>query len=139
MKTKTEHLDFYVTQALATFSQWQYPTIDIKKDDHNVFVGSGSAACAAELFTKKFGGIALNASNYKEFLSRTIDKNLLSVYIISASGGKDSIPMAEYISGLGLKPNLITCNPDAPVKEKVAKIYGGVMLCCWTNTRASAC
>ncbi len=123
MKTNTEHLDFYVSQALDNFDKQPYPQMDIPKSDRNVFIGSGSAFCVAQLFAKKFNGLALNASDYKDFIKRAIDRNLITVYIISASGGKDSIPMAEFLMENGHKPTLITCNPDAPAKNQVAKIW----------------
>jgi len=96
MNNKTEHLDFYVSQTLNNLEKWEYPSLNIPKNDRNIFVGSGSAACVAQLFAKKYGGFYLNASDYRDFVDRSIDKKLFSVYIISASGGKDSVPMADF-------------------------------------------
>jgi len=129
MNNKTEHLDFYVSQTLDNLEKWEYPSLNIPKNDRNVFVGSGSAACVAQLFAKKYGGFYLNASDYRDFVDRSIDKKLFSVYIISASGGKDSVPMADFFLEQGLKPNLITCNSQAPVKNKVANLWAFPSFC----------
>lgn len=121
---KIAHLDYYVLETLKALKGWSYPEVDLKKSDHNIFMGSGSAYCTAQLWAKKFGGIALNASEYKEYLENRVEKNFESLNIVSASGGKDSIPMAQFCNDiLRIKPNLITCNAEAPAKEYCAKIF----------------
>lgn len=124
MEQLPQHLDHFVVEALKAFPTWQYPEVDLPVSDRNVFIGSGSASCAADFFAEKFGGLAFHASNYKKILSRMQDKNFASINIVSASGGKDSLPMADFCQEvLGQKANLITCNPDAPAKEKTAKQF----------------
>jgi fructoselysine-6-P-deglycase FrlB-like protein len=86
-------------------------------------MGSGSAGCVSKLFVEKFNGSALNISNYKRFFERTPKKIRVSIYIISASGGKDAINMAQFLKSKNLKANLITCNKDAPAKKFVKKIF----------------
>lgn len=120
---KVEKLDYYVTETLNNLDKWTYPDVDIKPDDTNIFLGSGSAACVAQLFTYKLGGLALNASDYKGYFQRSIKKDFATVNIISASGGKDTIAMAEFLNEMGIKPNLITCNDDAPAKLLVNKSF----------------
>lgn len=118
VETKIPHLDQMVINALDSFSNWNYPDKSaIVVSDKNIFVGSGSAACAAEMFARKFGGISLNASRYIGFFKRTKARDF-NVYIISASGGKDSIPMAEFFQKNGLPATLITCNEQAPAKDE---------------------
>ncbi|HPM08398.1 MAG TPA: hypothetical protein PKX30_01075 [Candidatus Pacearchaeota archaeon] len=123
MNPKIEKLDSYVLKTLDTLSEWKYPEIDIPKSDYNVFMGSGSGACIAELFTKKFGGIFLKAHDYKDFLQRGIEKSWKSINIVSASGGKDAVNMAKLCKDMGYDVNLITCNPNPPCKELVKKIF----------------
>jgi len=116
-EAKIPRLDQMVLNALDSFTSWKYPAKDeIAFSERNIFVGSGSAACAAEMFARKFGGISLNASRYLGFFKRTASRDF-NVYIISASGGKDSIPMAEFFKKIELQANLITCNDEAPAKE----------------------
>lgn len=118
---KIKHLDFYVKKTLASLERWRYPELKIKRNDGNVFLGSGTAACVGKLFAEKFNGISLNASNYKRFFKRIIEKNFASLNIISASGGKDSVNMASFLAEMGLEPNLITCNKNAPAQKFVKK------------------
>lgn len=121
---KIEHLDYYVIETLKALKSWNYPKVDLQKSDRNIFMGSGSAYCTAQLWVKKYGGIALNASEYKEYLENCVEKKFTSVNIVSASGGKDSIPMAEFCNNiLGVKPNLITCNAEAPAAKYCAKVF----------------
>jgi fructoselysine-6-P-deglycase FrlB-like protein len=123
MEQKIQHLDFYVMESLNHLEKWKFPKLNIKKSEKNVFMGSGSAGCVSKLFVEKFNGSALNISNYKRFFERTPKKIRVSIYIISASGGKDAINMAQFLKSKNLKANLITCNKDAPAKKFVKKIF----------------
>jgi fructoselysine-6-P-deglycase FrlB-like protein len=123
MKEKVKHLDFYVRETLSNLGRWIYPKMEIEKDDKNLFLGSGNASSVAKIFTEKFNGVALDASNYKMFLKGSIKKDFASIYIINASGGKDGYNMAKYIGEMNLKPSLITCNKDAPAKKFVDKMF----------------
>ncbi len=117
MKQKIQHLDYYVVKTIENLERWKYPKLKIEKDGTNVFLGSGTAACVGKLFTEKFNGINLNVSNYKRFFEKAIRKNFASINIVNASGGKDGLKMASYLIKAGFKPNLITCNKDAPAKK----------------------
>jgi len=110
-------------ETLDNLEKWNYPKLEIEKDDGNLFLGSGAAGSVAKLFAEKFNGMVLDASNYRGFLERRINKIFTSVYIINASGGKDGYNMAKFISEINLKPNLITCNENAPAKEFTDKIF----------------
>ena len=116
-----EHLDYYVIKTLENLDKWEYPKLKIKKDDTNVFMGSGSAACVGRLFADKFNGVSLNVSNYKQFFENAVKKDFASVNVISASGGKDGIKMVEFLKNLDIEPNLITSNKDAPAKQLIRK------------------
>lgn len=117
MTQKIEHLDYYVIKTLENLEKWKYPKLEIKKDDTNIFLGSGTAACVGRLFVDKFNGISLNVSNYKQFFERAIKKDFASINIVNASGGKDGLNMASFLENLGFEPNLITCNKDPPAKK----------------------
>ena len=112
-----EHLDYYVTKTIENLEKWEYPELKIEKNDSNIFMGSGTAACVGKLFAQRFNGTALNVSNYKRFFEKAINKNFASINIVNASGGKDGLKMASFLVKAGFKPNLITCNKDAPAKE----------------------
>jgi len=110
-------LDFYVLRAIEHLEGLRLPEIKIEINDKNIFLGSGSAACLAELFTKRFGGFSRNVNNYKRFFKKADNKNIGSTYIISASGGKDAVKMADFLVKAGLETTLITCNEEAPAKK----------------------
>ena len=111
-----ETLDRFVIKTLENLENWKYPELPIKPSNKNVFLGSGSAACTGKLFADKFGGIALNASNYQTFFENSSGSDFASINIINASGGKDGIKMSEFLTAKGFEPNLMTCNPDPPAK-----------------------
>jgi hypothetical protein len=123
MSQRIKNLDFYVTETVNNLEKWKFPDLKIKKDRGNVFLGSGSAACVARLFAEKFNGFALNVSNYQIFFRRNSGENFSSINIINASGGKDGLEMAKFFKKIGLKSNLITCNPNAPAKKLVKSTY----------------
>jgi len=116
-----ESLDFYVVETLNNLSEWNYPEIKIKKDSNNVFLGSGNAFNVCLLLAKKFDGQAINVVNYKNFFRN--DRSYCNIYIVSASGGKDAVRMAEVIKKKGLRFKLITNNSDAPAKKFAEKSF----------------
>ena len=121
MPEKIKHLDYYVLKTLESLKSWNYPKLEIKRDDTNLFLGSGSAGCVGELFVEKFSGIALNVSEYKQFFKRVIRKEFASINIISASGGKDAVNMALFLKERGFEANLITCNQTPPAQKFIKK------------------
>ena len=121
MPEKIRHLDYYVLKTLESLKSWNYPKLEIKRDDTNLFLGSGNAGCVCELFVERFNGIALNVSEYKQFFKRVIRKEFASINIISASGGKDAVNMAFFLKERGLEANLITCNQTPPAQKFIKK------------------
>ncbi len=115
----TETLDKFVVRTLDSLKDWNYPSLPIKRSAKNVFLGSGSAACAGKLFSEKFGGFALNASNYETFFNANPANDFASINIVSASGGKDGIKMASFLSSRGFSPSLITCNANPPAGKLI--------------------
>lgn len=122
METKNEKLDSYVIKTLDVIGSWEYPNKDVvKKSDLNVFMGSGSAACVAQMFTYKYGGTNLSADEYAIFLANATEKQY-NIYIVSASGGKDAVKMAQACKDAGMPAILITCNENAPSKDLVKEL-----------------
>ena len=123
MKQKIKHLDFYVIKTLEYLEKWNFPKFKIEKNEKNIFMGSGSAACVAKLLAERFNGSTLNVSNYKRFFKKISKESTASTYIISASGGKDAVNMAKFLNKMNLKPNLITCNESAPAEKLCNKTF----------------
>jgi hypothetical protein len=122
METKIEKLDSYVIKTLDVIGSWEYPQVNITKSDKNVFMGSGSAVCVSQMFNYKFGGISLSADQYLAFLQNATEKEY-NIYILSASGGKDAVNMAQACKDAGMQASLITCNQDAPCKDLVKEMF----------------
>lgn len=110
---KIETLDHYALQALENLSEWEYPKVDIEKTSRNVFVGSGNADNTGRILAQNFGGCAFSVVDYQRFFKNCPKKDL-NVYIINASGGKDGVKMARWLTENGWEPKLITCNPEPP-------------------------
>ncbi|MBI2676248.1 MAG: hypothetical protein HYX24_07350 [Candidatus Aenigmarchaeota archaeon] len=117
-------LDYFALETLKSLQKWEYPELEMRKDPWNVFIGSGNAFNICSVFAMKLGGVAINTSAYKTFLSRHGRKDFPSINYISASAGKDAVPAARFLKEKGFQFNLITVNRDAPSKEFVTgKIF----------------
>lgn len=110
---KIEKLDHYVIKTLENLPTWKYPEQKIKKSNRNIFMGSGDAANTAKIFAQILGGHALNVCNYQTFFCNGPDRES-DVYILNASGGKDGLKMAQWLTENGWNPKLLTNNPEPP-------------------------
>ncbi|MBI4176835.1 MAG: hypothetical protein HY516_00550 [Candidatus Aenigmarchaeota archaeon] len=116
-----ETLDYYVMKTLDDLESWEYPSLPLKRDGKNLFIGSGNASSVAGIFAKKFGGNAVSIANYREYLSSQSGSDFASINIINASGGKDGVNMASFLKQNGFNFNLLTCNPQPPAGEFLPK------------------
>lgn len=116
-----ETLNHYVVKTLHALEGWEYPSLPLKHDNKNLFLGGGNASNVAGIFAKKFGGNAVSVANYKEYLSARSDSDFSSINIINASGGKDGVNMASFLKQNGFGFNLLTCNPEPPAGEFLPK------------------
>ena len=110
---KIEKLDYYALKTLESLPQWQYPGLEIAKTSRNVFVGSGDADNTGRIFAQNFGGHGFSVVDYKSFFENNPETDL-NVYIVNASGAKDGIKMAEWLTNKGWHPKLVTSNPEPP-------------------------
>lgn len=119
---KIETLDYYVAKTLKNLNNWDYPELEIKKTSRNVFVGSGNADNTGRILAREFGGAGFSVVDYQSFFTKCDDKNY-DVYIINASGGKDGVKMAKWLTQNGWQPKLITSNPEPPAGEFLRPEY----------------
>ncbi|HOI97813.1 MAG TPA: hypothetical protein PLA19_04915 [Candidatus Pacearchaeota archaeon] len=110
---KIETLDYYVRQTLENLPKWEYPKFEIKKSSRNVFVGSGDADNTGRILAQNFGGCGFSVVDYKLFFENNPEKDL-DVYIVNASGAKDGVKMAQWLTENNWRPKLITSNPEPP-------------------------
>jgi hypothetical protein len=106
-----ETLDRYVTRTLESLGGWEIPEVPVGKG-LNLFMGSGNASQVAGIFANHFGGFAANAASFPRFVEYAdrFDERV----VISASGGKDAVRMAEAFRGDCL---LLTCAENPPAAE----------------------
>ena len=110
---KIEKLDHYVIKTLEGLPEWKYPDLKITKSERNIFMGSGDAANTARIFAQILGGHALNVCNYQIFFENEPGRDS-DVYILNASGGKDGLKMAQWLTERNWHPKLLTNNPEPP-------------------------
>jgi len=110
---KIEKLDYYALRAANELAGWKYPEFTIKKSSRNIFVGSGDADNTGRILAQNFGGCGFSVVDYKRFFENNPEKDSI-IYIVNASGAKDGVKMAQWLTENGWQPKLITSNPEPP-------------------------
>jgi hypothetical protein len=110
---KIEKLDYYALKTLENLPGWKFPDLIIPKSGRNIFLGSGDAANTGKIFAQYLSGCALNVSNYQIFFENGPARDS-DIYIVNASGGKDGLKMAEWLTKKNWQPKLLTNNPEPP-------------------------
>jgi len=127
---KIEKLDYYAMETVRNLPNWKYPELKIEKTGRNVFVGSGDADNTGRILAQNFGGHGFSVVDYKFFFQNDPGKDL-NVYIVNASGAKDGIKMAQWLTENGWQPKLITSNPEPPagkfLKPENIIVYPAIM------------
>ncbi len=114
MAEKIETLDYYVSKALDFFEGPGNQTIDLPESSHTLVVGSQTGLLTGRIIYR-FAGRSF--SHAKETLAQyEIDKkkNMLEeVTIVSASGGRNIVPVAIYALDNDLPVNAIVCKTNS--------------------------
>lgn len=110
---KIEKLDFYAIRTANEMAQWKYPDLKIAQTSRNVFIGSGDADNTGRILAQNFGGCGFSVVDYKRFFENNPERDS-SIYIVNASGAKDGLKMAQWLTQNGWRPKLITSNPEPP-------------------------
>ena len=103
-------LDEAVIWALELFRDAEIPQLDFPYE-RPLIVGSGNAAATGRILFNDVDAVFADESNYEEMIERTD-----GAVLISASGAKHAVPIAERLKNSGMDFHLITNNPDAPAK-----------------------
>lgn len=118
MAEKIETLDYYVRQALDFFEEDKNPVLELPKSTHTLVVGSQTGLLAGRIIYR-FAGRSF--SHAKEVLAQCeVDakRNILEdVTIVSATGSRQVVPIAQYALDKGLRLNAILCNDNSELKE----------------------
>lgn len=110
-------LDVVTLGALELLSNAQIPLVDFSQFKRPLVVGSGNAAVTGKLLFADVDAVFADESSYVEKLNsiETIDGAVL----ISASGSKHAVEIANELKRRNLKTLLLTNNPKAPAIEIV--------------------
>lgn len=108
-------LDEVTLGALELFSDTVLPNIDFSRFARPLVVGSGNAAVTGKLLFSDVDAIFADESSYKEKLN-TI-QGIDGAVLLSASGGKHAIEIAQELTKRSLPTFLLTNNSDAPAKD----------------------
>lgn len=109
------NLDIAVIGALELFSQKGLPKLELGTYKRPLVVGSGNAAVTGRILFKDEDAVLADESTYLHQLE-TID-DIDGAILISASGSKHAIEIAEELQERGIETRLLTNNPGAPAKE----------------------
>lgn len=132
MAEKIETLDYYVKQALDFFEENKNPTLELSKSTHTLVVGSQTGLLAGRIIYR-FAGRSF--SHAKEVLAQSeIDAKrdiLEDVTIVSATGSRQVVPIAQYALDKGLRVNAVLCNDNSELVNKFgdrinAKIFSAL-------------
>jgi hypothetical protein len=119
MAEKIETLDYYVRQALDFFEENKNPTLELPKSTYTLVVGSQTGLLTGRIIYR-FADRSF--SHAKEALAQCdIDakRNLLEdVTIVSATGSRQVVPIAQYALDKGLRVNAILCNDNSELVKK---------------------
>jgi hypothetical protein len=110
-------LDTVVIAALELFVESELPTIpDYQRP---LVIGSGAAIVTGHILYNETSAVFADESNYQQKLAAAGDF-IDGVVIISASGSKHAIEIAQHTSQHAIVPvTLLTCNAAAPAAEHV--------------------
>lgn len=114
-------LDVVTLGALELMNQTRLPQVDFDLFKRPLVVGSGNAAVTGKLLFSDIDAVFADESSYMQKLDSvdTIDGAVL----ISASGSKHAVEIAEELKRRSLPVMLLTNNQSAPAKEIVGEVH----------------
>jgi len=120
-KQKIDSLKESLIKALDFYEQERLPTLNTKKFNFPLVVGSGNAINTGKILFNNQAALFATESNlmeiienYKELFKKKIIKEAI---IISASGEKDSVWEIKELKKIGLKTILLSCSPQSSASK----------------------
>jgi hypothetical protein len=110
-------LDTVVLAGLDLFSHTAPPAVKLASHTRLLVLGSVNALSTGRIIFSGYTAYFADESTYEEALQRHTDIDL--VVIVSASGGKHAVPMAQAARAAGRHVALFTNNPAAPARAHV--------------------
>ncbi len=107
-------LDTVTLGALELFTHTDVPDVDFLQFKRPLVVGSGNAAVTGRLLFDDVDAIFADETSYVQKLS-VID-SIDGAFLLSASGGKHAIEIAQFLAEKNIPTILLTNNESAPAK-----------------------
>lgn len=125
--TNLPDLDTVVEGALQLFAETGVPEFTIAPETRVLVLGSVNALQTGKIVFSNHLAYFADESTYEEALRKHTDIDL--VVVVSASGAKHAVPIAEAAKRAGKHVALFTNNPDAPAKTHVEEHRISVFPC----------
>jgi hypothetical protein len=114
------NLDEVVIGALSYLEALDIPSVPVRVHQHPLIVGSGNAHHVGRILFRETDATYVEEGNFADALRR---KQNDAVYIISASGSKHALSLAERAVGAKVPSYLITNTEDSPAGMLLGKEY----------------
>jgi len=114
-------LDVVTLGALELFSSTPLPQVDFHRFARPLVVGSGNAAITGRLLFDDVDAIFADETNYLDKLEQF--PQIDGAFLLSASGSKHAVPIAEMLSKSEIETVLLTNNEEAPAAAYAAQTY----------------
>ena len=115
-------LDFYVGKALDFFETAGDYKLELPPCERPLVIGSQSGYWAGvQMFRSAKRAFAHAKEVNAQYVMDTERDSLDGVVLVSASGSRQMVPLAEYALKCGLPVYLIVCEPDSSVTRKFKK------------------
>ena len=108
-------LDVAVFGALELFAERGVPQLPTLPEGQMLVVGSVNAATTGRIIGEHRNAIFADESDYKEVIASA--QMIQAALLISASGGKHAVEIAQRLKAHNIRAILITHNSDAPAKQ----------------------
>lgn len=116
-------LDVVTLAALELFAQTSVPAVDFGLFQSPLVIGSVNALSTGRMLFRDRPAIFANESDYKVALGKyAID----GVFLLSASGSKHAVGIAQYLAKAHIPTVLLTTDPHAPALQVVGKNHSYV-------------
>jgi len=113
-ETNIPDLDIAVMGALELLTTSELPRIQVPFS-HPLVIGSVNAKTAGKMIFANTGAVFADESSYNKVLNQNSDID--GVVLVSASGGKHAINIADFVKSKDLSAYLLTNNRKAPAAE----------------------
>ncbi len=124
MKNNKQNIDSLkesLLKALDFYSKEKLPSLNTKKFDFPLVVGSGNAINTGKILFNQQAALFATESNLKEVIKNYQElfkkKIIKEAIIISASGEKDSVWEIRELKKIGLKTILLSCSPQSSASK----------------------